>query len=67
MPGATTLPSVGGAIGGLAVLGFGAPAYAAILAGAIGFVATELFVYAIGRRSFRRFGPSMEPRFPTPK
>lgn len=59
--------SVGGAIGGLAVLGFGAPAYAAILAGAIGFVATELFVYVIGRRSFRRFGPSMEPRFPTPK
>jgi hypothetical protein len=59
--------SVGGAIGGLAAIGFGAPAYGAILAGAAAFAATELFIYVTGRRSFRRFGPSMEPRFPSPK
>jgi hypothetical protein len=59
--------SVGGAIGGLAAVGFGAPPYVAILAGAAAFLATELFIYVTGRRSFRRFGPSMEPRFPTPK
>ncbi len=59
--------SVGGAIGGLSAVGFGAPAYAAILAGAVAFLATELLIYLSGRRSFRRFGPSMEPRFPTPK
>ena len=59
--------SVGGAIGGLAAIGFGAPAYGAILAGAAAFAATEVFIYVTGRRSFRRFGPSTEPRFPTPK
>lgn len=59
--------SVGGAIGGLAAVGFGAPAYGAILAGAAAFGATELFVFVTGRRSFRNFGPSSEPRFPTPK
>jgi len=59
--------SVGGAIGGLAAVGFGAPAYVAILAGAVAFLATELFITVTGRRSFRRFGPSTEPRIPTPK
>jgi small basic protein len=59
--------SVGGAIGGLAAIGFGAPAYGAIIAGAAAFLATELMIYVTGRRSFRRFGPSQEPRFPTPK
>lgn len=59
--------SVGGAIGGLAALGFGAPAYGAIAAGALVFAATEFMIRQVGRRSFRRFGPSIEPRFPTPK
>ena len=59
--------SVGAATGGLAAVGFGAPAYAAILAGALAFLATELLIFVTGRRSFRRFGPSVEPRFPTPK
>ena len=59
--------SVGAAIGGLAAIGFGAPAYAAVLSGALVFVATEYLVYRTGRSSFRRFGPSIEPRFPTPK
>jgi hypothetical protein len=59
--------SVGGAIGGLAAIGFGAPAYVAILAGAVAFVATEVLIFRTGRRSFRRFGPSIESRFQTPK
>jgi len=59
--------SVGGAIGGLAAIGFGAPPYVAILAGAVVFSAVEALIYRTGRRSFRRFGPSIEPRFPTPK
>ena len=59
--------SVGAAIGGLATIGFGAPAYAAILAGAVVFIATMLAITRIGRRSFRRYGPGLEPRFPTPK
>jgi len=59
--------SVGGAIGGLAAIGFGAPPYVAILAGAVVFSAVEALIYRTGRLSFRRFGPSIEPRFPTPK
>ena len=59
--------AVGGAIGGLAAIGFGAPAYVAIIAGAVVFAATEGLIYRTGRRSFRRFGPSVEPRFSTPK
>jgi hypothetical protein len=59
--------AVGGAIGGLAAIGFGAPAYAAMLAGAVVFAGAEGLIYATGRRSFRRFGPSVEPGFPTPK
>ena len=59
--------SVGGAIGGLAAVGFGAPAYVAILAGAVAFAATEGLIFRTGRRYFRRFGPSVEARFPTPK
>jgi hypothetical protein len=59
--------AVGGAIGALAAVGFGAPPYGAIAVGAVAFAATELLIYVTGRRSFRRFGPSMEPRFPSPK
>ncbi|HEX2646755.1 MAG TPA: hypothetical protein VHO95_05980 [Candidatus Dormibacteraeota bacterium] len=58
--------AVGGAIGGLASIGFGAPGYAAILVGAVVFAATEYLITRVGRRSFRGFGPSVEPRFPTP-
>ena len=59
--------AVGGAIAGLAAIGFGAPPYGAILSGAVAFAATEFLIQRVGRRSFRGFGPSMEPRFPTPK
>ena len=59
--------SVAGAIGGLAAVGFAAPPFAVILAGALAFLAAEALIYVTGRRSFRRFGPSLESRFPTPK
>lgn len=59
--------AVGAAIGGLAAIGFGAPPYGAVLAGIVVFAATEFLISRVGRRSFRRFGPSVEPRFPTPK
>jgi hypothetical protein len=59
--------SVGGAIGALTAIGFGAPAYAAILVGAAVLAVTEVLIYKAGQRSFRRFAPSVEPRFPTPK
>ena len=59
--------AVGGVIGGLAAIGFGAPGYIAILAGALVFAGAEAVIYWTGRRSFIGFGPSMTPRFPTPK
>lgn len=59
--------SVGGAIGALAAVGFGVPAYGAILCGAVVLVTVEFAITRVARRSFRRFGPSVEPRFPTPK
>ncbi|HET7466747.1 MAG TPA: hypothetical protein VFL29_08765 [Candidatus Dormibacteraeota bacterium] len=59
--------AVGGAVGGLAAAGFGAPSYVTILVGVLAFVAAEVLIFVTGRRSFRRFGPSMESRFPTPK
>ena len=59
--------AVAGAIGGLAAVGFAAPPFVVILAGALSFLAAEFLIYLTGRRSFRRFGPSLEPRFPTPK
>jgi len=73
--GAVTLPgmvsvivaAVGAAIGGLAALGFGAPTFAVVLAGALAFAAALAVMFRVGRRSFRGYGPSSEPRFPTPK
>lgn len=59
--------SVGGAIGGLAAVGFGGPAYAAILVGGAVFAVTELLIMRTGRHSFRAYGPSLQSRFPTPK
>jgi len=59
--------SVAAAIGGLAAAGFGAPPYVDILAGAAAFLVSEALTVTSLRRSFRRFGPSIEPRFPTPK
>src|SRR5260370_40046818 len=59
--------SVGAAIAGLAALGFGAPTYVVLLAGALAFAATVAVMLRTGSRSFRGYGPSSEVRFPTPK
>ena len=59
--------SVGGAIAALAVVGFGQSSYAAVLAGALAFAAVLAVMSRAGIRSYRRFAPSVEPRFPTPK
>jgi hypothetical protein len=59
--------SVGAAIGGLAAIGFGAPSYVVLLAGALAFGAVVAVMLWTGNRSFRGYGPSSEVRFPTPK
>jgi hypothetical protein len=59
--------SVGGAIGGLAAVGFGAPGAGVLAAGAGAFLIALLVLGNWGRRSAQRFGPSLETRFPSPK
>jgi hypothetical protein len=59
--------AVGAAIAGLAAAGFGAPAFAVLLAGAAAFAVSLAGILWSGSRSFRRYGPAVEPRFPTPK
>lgn len=59
--------SVGGAIAGLAAVGFGAPSYVVLIAGAAAFVASLILLLWTGRRSFRGYGGATAPRFPTPK
>lgn len=56
-----------GAIGSLAALGFGLDRFVALLAGAAAFVMAMVLLGNWGRRSVRRFSPSFEPRFPSPK
>ena len=58
--------AVGAAIAGLAASGFGASSDAVLLAGVVGFAAVLAVVVYTGRRSYRRYGPSIEARFPTP-
>ncbi|TMD27951.1 MAG: hypothetical protein E6I04_10185 [Chloroflexi bacterium] len=58
--------SVGGAIAGLATAGFGAPVYAVLLVGGLAFAVSLGGILRSANRSFRRYGPDVEPRFPTP-
>jgi len=58
--------SVGGAIAALVAEGFGAPAYGVLGAGAAAFVVSLAAIMRSSRRSFRRYGPAVESRFPTP-
>jgi hypothetical protein len=69
MPGmlGVIVSAVAAAITGLAAAGFGAPTYGVMLAGAAGFAVSLSGVLWSGNRSFRRYGPAVEPRFPTPK
>jgi hypothetical protein len=59
--------SVGGAIAGLAAIGFGAPAYLVLVVGAAAFAAALFVMFLAGRRSFRGFGPRADVHFPTPQ
>src|SRR4029077_9877296 len=73
--GAVTLPgmvsvivaAVGAAIAGLAAVGFGGPTLVVVVVGALAFAAALAVMFWSGRRSFRGYGPSYQPRFPTPK
>jgi len=73
--GAVTLPgmvsvivaSVGAAIAGLAAIGFGAPRYLVLIAGAVAFAGAVAVMFWTANRSFRRYSPSSEVRFPSPK
>ena len=58
--------SVGAAIAGLAAAGFGAPAPIVLLAGVLAFAASLAALLWTGNRSFKWYGPAIEPRFPTP-
>jgi hypothetical protein len=59
--------SVGGAIAGLAALGFDAPTYLVLLIGAAAFAVALFLMFRAGRRSFRGFGPSADVHFPSPQ
>jgi small basic protein len=59
--------AVGGAIAGLAAEGFGAAPYIVLLIGGVAFAASLAGILWSGARSFRAYGPAVEPRFPTPE
>lgn len=68
LPGMLTVivAAVGGAIGALTALAFAVPPPAIGLAAAAAFVLGVVLMGIWGRRSIKRFGPSLEPRFPSP-
>jgi hypothetical protein len=58
---------VAGFIAALAARGFALPSLAVGISGAAAFVVAMVLMGNWGRRSVRRFSPSLEARFPTPK
>jgi hypothetical protein len=58
--------SVGGAIGGLIAVGFGAPPVLVLLMGVIFFLVAIALVSLWGRSSVRKPSPNLKPRFPSP-
>src|SRR5713101_8559560 len=63
---AVIVAAVAGAIGALAALAIAIPPPGMGLAAAAAFVLVALLMGFWGRRSFARFAPSLEPRFPSP-
>jgi hypothetical protein len=59
--------AVAGAIGALVGYAIGIPLVGVLVVGAAAFVVAEVLMGNWGRRSVRRFSPSLEARFPTPK
>jgi hypothetical protein len=56
-----------GAIGALAALAIPIPLIGVLITGAAAFVLAEVLMGIWGRASVKRFGPSLEARFPSPK
>ena len=69
LPGMLTIivAAVAGAIGALAALAIPVPSPGGWLAAAAVFVLAVVLMQIWGRRSVKRFPPSLEPRFPTPR
>lgn len=69
LPGMLTVivAAVAGAIGALAALAIAIPPPAIGLAAAAAFVLAVVLMGIWGRRSIKRFVPSLEPRFPSPR
>jgi hypothetical protein len=65
LPGMLTV--IAGFIAALAARGFALPAVGVGISGAAAFVVAMVLMGNWGRRSVRRFSPSLEARFPTPK
>jgi hypothetical protein len=59
--------AVGGAVGALAAVGFGAPRIAVLVAGAAAFALAMVLLGVWGRGSVRRLSPTLAPRFPSPR
>jgi hypothetical protein len=59
--------AVAGAIGALVGYAIGISLVGVLVVGAAAFVVAEVLMGNWGRRSVRRFSPSLEARFPTPK
>jgi hypothetical protein len=59
--------AVAGAIGALVGYAIGIPLVGVLVVGAAAFVVAEVLMGNWGRSSVRRFSPSLEARFPTPK
>ena len=57
--------AVAAAIAGLVAAGFGAASYGILLVGAAGFAVSLAGILWTGNRSFRRYGRTAEPRFPS--
>jgi hypothetical protein len=58
--------AVAAAIAALAAVGFHAPMAGVLLAGVIGFALCLTGILWTGSRSFRSYGPAVQPIFPTP-
>ncbi len=69
LPGMLTVivAAVAGAIGALAARAIAIPPLGMVLAAAAAFLLVAVLMGIWGQRSFTRFAPSLEPRFPSPR
>lgn len=57
--------AVAAAIAALATVGFGGPIWGVLLSGVVAFGVCLTGIFLSANRSFRRYGPAVEPRFPS--